>query len=957
MVTRSLRSKYESLGDTVNSKIFSILFHKNETIKKPSLFINLPTNLAPIGLIDFCARLGLESNEIDFDLFQASNQQYSMEFLQHSSTFISQNGSNFTVYYETESSLSTLLSTIASEGMAETYTDIPSSYYESLSHLWSAYGTGEKDEAHPQQHLSVKINLQQEIKSNAIIKEVCYLALRLGLYATSVSLPVITKDHRHFSIDIKQGTASLMELSSRNVIQICGTKDSLPTVLHSIAKEKHVSEGGLFGVWELNEKQVNVEDLLYETTWEDESEASYIINALQDEPNKMLDAEIYLTASKKNRDEYCLELYKKFSNLKTITVRSAFKTGLYWILEEVLPSVSGHFEQVKIVCKDGISENGLEQHNRWIMELYPVDELIERQYGVPKEHVQFELSSTQQHIYSVFVDDVLIAELNPLISELDYVDGQKKVYPTTAGYRLFESGKLVQENAILSDRERFYKTYINEFLPQIVGKLNIDVTNRDQGQLFPLFDRIEIDFTSSGIEEELNVKQEANSSFEALYEDLYFNTLDYFNELGRRLVNQPYKAPGGIIPSIHIEENIYKPIKSVIRAYQWHEKPNLVPVTKRILFNPKGQFETVEMYLGNYLKVMKVNDYLKYKIKNVYQLSTRYQNYSEVKLNYGDISYKGNVIPFFEVTEPITSDFYSGLKKSDEKHTIVFEAGHHPNEVSSTPAILELMEDIICHHPEILKKINIIIIPLSNPDGYEIMESLTKEHPKWKHHAARFNAVGLEFAHVKFQESVFGEANVLPLILKKWAPDIVIDDHGIPAREWVQPFAGYACPPIFPVSYTLPSAKIYGIGRYADYDTREVQAKNLELVAEKVNMFFEGSTFAQENAYWRERYYKYGTKWDPQKYPIEEMGNINFYRSMEVTPTYSSVSILRYPQWVALDIISEVSDEIVYDEELISCIEAHKLFNQAIIEATISTKVNKINQSGRYIKKRPIEIR
>ena len=122
-------------------------------------------------------------------------------------------------------------------------------------------------------------------------------------------------------------------------------------------------------------------------------------------------------------------------------------------------------------------------------------------------------------------------------------------------------------------------------------------------------------------------------------------------------------------------------------------------------------------------------------------------------------------------------------------------------------------------------------------------------------------------------------------------------------------------------------------------------------------MIFEGTIFAQENAYWRERYYKYGTKWDPQKYPIEEMGNINFYRSMEVTPTYSSVSILRYPQWVALDIISEVSDEIVYDEELTSCIEAHKLFNQAIIEAALSTKVNKIKQFGRYFKKRPIEIR
>ncbi|WP_155592913.1 M14 family metallopeptidase [Lysinibacillus cavernae] len=941
----------------MNSIIFSSLFKKNETIKKPSLFIDLPINLAPLGLIDFCARLGFESNEIDFDLFQSSNQQYSMEFLQHSSTFISKNETTFTVYYETESSLSTLLSTIASEGVPETHIDKPSSYYESLSHLWSAYGTGEKDEAHPQQHLSLKINLQQEIQTNAIIKEVCYLALRLGLYSTSVSLPVVTKDNRQLSIDIKQGTVNLMELNSKNAIQICGTKESLPTVLHSIAKEKHVSEGGLLGIWELNEKQVNAADILYETTWEDESEASYIITALQDEPNKMLDAEIYITASKKNRDEYCLELYNKFSNLNTIKVRSAFKTGLYWILEEVLPSVSDHFEQVKIVCKDGAGEKGLEQHNRWIMELYPVDELIEMQYGVSKEQVQFELSSTQQHIYSVYVDDVLIAELNPLISELDYVDGQKKVYPTTAGYRLFESSNLILENIVLSDRERFYKTYIKEFLPQIVKKLKIDVNNVNQGQLFPLFDRIEIDFTSSGIEEDLNVKQEANSSFEALYEDLYFNTLDYFNELGRRLVNQPYKAPGGVIPYIHIEQDIYMPIKSLIRVYQWQDKPNVDPVTKRILFNQKGHFETVEMDTGNQPKIIEVKTHLKHKMKNVFQLLARFKNYSEVKLNYGDISYKGNVIPFFEVTEPITSEYFSGLKKTDEKHTIVFEAGHHPNEVSSTPAVLELMEDMICHHPEILKKINIIIIPLSNPDGYEIMESLTKEHPKWKHHAARFNAVGLEFAHVKFQKSVFGEANVLPLILKKWAPDIVIDDHGIPAREWVQPFAGYACPPIFPVSYTLPSAKIYGIGRYADHDTKEVQAKNLELVAEKVNMIFEGSTFAQENAYWRDRYYKYGTKWDPRKYPIEEMGNINFYRSMEVTPTYSSVSILRYPQWVALDIISEVADEIVYDEELVSCIEAHKLFNQAIIEAAIATPVDKNKQSGRYIKKRPIEIR
>lgn len=941
----------------MNSIIFSSLFQKNETKKKPSLFIDLPKDLVPLGLIDFCLRLGFESNETDFDLFQPANQSYTMKFLQYTRTFISQDDSTFIIYYESESALSTLLSAIASEGMVDTKTDSPLTYYENLSHLWSAYGTGEKDEAHPRQHISVKMDIQEDLKTNALLKEVCYLALRLGLYATSISLPAITTEERHVTISFKHENESYMELTAKNAIQISGTKESLPAVVHSIATAKHVSEGGLLGVWELNEKQVNEAAILLEEQWSDKSETSYMIKALEEEPDRALEAEIYMTANKKNRDQFKLDLYEKFSNLTTIKVRSAFKTGLYWILEEVLPSVEGRFQKVKIVCKDGVSVDGLEQHNRWIMELYPVDEMIQMQYGIPKEHVQFELSSTQQHVYRVFVDDQLMAELNPLISEVDYVDGQKKAYPTTAGYRLFNKTEQVQENIIFSDRERFYKYYVKELLPRMVKKLKIDTNNINQGQLFPLFDRIEIDFTSSGIEEEIGVQQEANSSFEALYEDLYFNTLDFFHELGRQLVNQPYKAPGGVIPYIHIEQDLYKPIKSDIKVYQWNDKPMTEPVTKRILFNQEGQFETVEMSIGDELKVTEARTFLKHNMKNLVSLVERFKQYSEVKLNYGDISYKGTVIPFFEVTEPITSEYYSGLKKSDEKHTIVFEAGHHPNEVSSTPAILELMEDIICHHPEILIKMNVIIIPLANPDGYEIMECLTKEHPKWKHHAARFNAVGLEFAHVKFRKSLFGEANVLPLILKKWAPDIVIDDHGIPAREWVQPFAGYACPPIFPVSYTLPSAKIYGIGRYADDDTKEIQAKNLELVAKRVNRVFEGSTFAQENKYWRDRYYKYGTKWDPDKYPIEEMGNINFYRSMEVTPTYSSVSILRYPQWVALDIISEVADEIVYGEELLSCMTAHQLFNQAILEAALATPVNKHKQSGRYIKKRPIEIR
>lgn len=86
------------------------------------------------------------------------------------------------------------------------------------------------------------------------------------------------------------------------------------------------------------------------------------------------------------------------------------------------------------------------------------------------------------------------------------------------------------------------------------------------------------------------------------------------------------------------------------------------PVTKRILFNQEGQFDTVEMSIGNKLKVTKAKTFLKHNMKNIIPLVERCKQYSEVKLNYGDISYKGTVIPFLEVTEPITSEYYSGLK-------------------------------------------------------------------------------------------------------------------------------------------------------------------------------------------------------------------------------------------------------------------------------------------------------
>lgn len=92
-------------------------------------------------------------------------------------------------------------------------------------------------------------------------------------------------------------------------------------------------------------------------------------------------------------------------------------------------------------------------------------------------------------------------------------------------------------------------------------------------------------------------------------------------------------------------------------------------------------------------------------------------------------------------------------------------------------------------------------------------------------------------------------------------------------------------------------------------------------------LYIEKITPKLGNCYWKERFIKYGHAWLPDIFPIEEAFSINFYREQSVTPVYPTVSILRYPEWVAAAIISEAADEVVYGRELESCIKAKYIFN------------------------------
>jgi hypothetical protein len=117
--------------------------------------------------------------------------------------------------------------------------------------------------------------------------------------------------------------------------------------------------------------------------------------------------------------------------------------------------------------------------------------------------------------------------------------------------------------------------------------------------------------------------------------------------------------------------------------------------------------------------------------------------------------------------------------------------------VSSTSHILRLSELLVTDPAfrPILKKVNVIIHPVENPDGAQMAFELQKLTPHHMLHAGRYSALGMDVAsQVGLADPLLPEALVREAVWREWLPDIYLNPHGYPSHEWVQQFAGYVPP-------------------------------------------------------------------------------------------------------------------------------------------------------------------
>src|SRR5436190_4747774 len=199
--------------------------------------------------------------------------------------------------------------------------------------------------------------------------------------------------------------------------------------------------------------------------------------------------------------------------------------------------------------------------SRWVHELYPVDEIFQRDLGIAKDAFSVELVDGATEIYSVEAADaagrvVYRASFSPKTVEREYLDrfpGWSRVVVTTGWIAASVDGASVVDQRIATDPERFWDHYQRKILPRIYDNVMKVTDNRPLPDKQPFHRDLDIEVWMSEPDFQTGVDQELVSSLEALHEDLYFVTLDFFDALGRTTTRRRLAAPGKIFPIIHPE--------------------------------------------------------------------------------------------------------------------------------------------------------------------------------------------------------------------------------------------------------------------------------------------------------------------------------------------------------------------------------------------------------------------
>ena len=180
---------------------------------------------------------------------------------------------------------------------------------------------------------------------------------------------------------------------------------------------------------------------------------------------------------------------------------------------------------------------------------------------------------------------------------------------------------------------------------------------------------------------------------------------------------------------------------------------------------------------------------------HAYAVLAEMARFKEASVYKAGESYLGREVWAMDLTAPVSSTHWSQAKATTLKPTALFTARQHANEVSSTTHVLQLAELLLTDDTwrKTLDKVNVVIHPITNPDGAQIAEALSRITPEYMLHAGYLGSLGVDVTTAQWEaDAIYPESKVRAQLWRAWLPDLYLNPHGYPSHEWVQLFSEYA---------------------------------------------------------------------------------------------------------------------------------------------------------------------
>lgn len=260
-------------------------------------------------------------------------------------------------------------------------------------------------------------------------------------------------------------------------------------------------------------------------------------------------------------------------SIDSIKIGCSYKPGFFWLKDIILPQLQQQdIDRLVIRCAEIEPEFSRKKRfyadpYRWLYELYPIDDIISRETGLPMDKIIFEMVDSTNPVYQVEALDtraeILMQDsFTPPVHKITYMPllpewGEATV--TTGWIKISQNKKILVNERLPSDLEVFWEFYQHDVLPEVYQHIQKKTGENPTFSKQPYFKQLKIDLHLSEPDFSLGLDQERISSLEAVHDEIYFDTLDFLRGItekepedkGDNNGGHRASAPGLVLPVIH----------------------------------------------------------------------------------------------------------------------------------------------------------------------------------------------------------------------------------------------------------------------------------------------------------------------------------------------------------------------------------------------------------------------